>query len=84
LRLAPCGRRGRGPGSVALQRPAPDTKKRGDEVAEEKKDETIYDRIRREARERQEKELAEQDRRERFLHRRPSPEMEEMRRRFNR
>jgi hypothetical protein len=53
-------------------------------VAEEKKDETIYDRIRREARERQEKELAEQDRRERFLHRRPSPEMEEMRRRFNR
>ncbi len=51
----------------------------------EKKDEpNIYDRIRQKVKDEEAERQRAQEQRDQFLHRRPSPEMSELKRRFNR
>ena len=49
----------------------------------EKKDETIYDRIRREVKASEAKEQEQQDAARRFMHKEPSPGLKELKERFN-
>ncbi len=56
--------------------------KRGVKMSE-KKDESIYDKIRREVKEREAKEQERQDAAQRFMHKEPSPGMKELKERFN-
>jgi hypothetical protein len=49
----------------------------------EKKEENLYDRIRREVKEREAKEQEQQDAARRFMHKQPTPGMQELKERFS-